>query len=114
MHARATSVRFHPGTVDEAVSIFRDAMLPRTSTQPGFRGAYILISDTHSDRGIIITLWDTLDNLLSSAPPDDILPLLDRLDELIAEINQDTYQVLLSYSSVLPGAGRDSLNTENR
>jgi hypothetical protein len=96
MHARATIVRFHPGAINEATHIFREVMLPRASAQPGFRGAYILMSDTHPDNGIIITLWDTLDDLLSSTPPDDIAPQLDRLDELIAEVNQDTYHVMLS------------------
>ena len=98
MHARATIVRFQPGTVDEATSIFRDVMLPRVSTLQGFAGAYILMSDTHADKGIIITLWETLDDLLSSSPPEDILPDLDRLDELITEMHQDTYHVSLSLS----------------
>ena len=96
MHARATSVRFQPDTVDEATSIFRDVMLPRASTLQGFKGAYILMSDTHPDQGIIITLWETLDDLLNSSPPEDILPDLDRLDELITEMHQDTYHVLHS------------------
>jgi hypothetical protein len=95
MHARTSIVRFQPGTADEARRIFRDIMLPSAGSQKGFKGALMLRSDTDAEKHIVISLWATMEDMLASAPPDDIIPLLEPLDELIAEINQDTCEVLL-------------------
>ncbi len=95
MHARTSIVRFQDGTADEATRIFRDIMLPSASSQKGFKGALMLRSDTDAEKHIIISLWATIEDLLASAPPDDIVPLLEPLDELITEISQDTCEVLL-------------------
>lgn len=95
MHAKATIVSFQPGTAEEAISIFRDIMLPSASKQKGFKGALILRSNTHSDKGIIISMWETEVAMLASRPPEEVIPLLEPLEDLIAETSQDTYEVLL-------------------
>ena len=95
MHARTSIVRFQPGTADEATRIFRDIMLPSASSQKGFKGALILRSDTDLEKHIIISLWETEEDMLASSPPDGIVPLLEPLEDMIAEISQDSYEVLL-------------------
>lgn len=94
MHARTTTVRFQPGTADEAARIIREIMLPSAGAQHGFKGAWMLKSDTDTEKCIIISLWDTLDDLLASAPPEEIIPLLEPLDDFISESSQDTCEVL--------------------
>ena len=88
-------MRFQAGAANKTTRIFRDIMLPSANTQKGFKGALMLRSDTDAEKHIIISLWATIEDMLASAPPDDIVPLLEPLDELIAEINQDTCEVLL-------------------
>ena len=95
MHARTSIVRFQSGTADEATRIFRDIMLPSASSQLGFKGALILRSDTDLERHIIISMWETEADMLASSPPDEIVPLLEPLEDMIAEISQDSYEVLL-------------------
>jgi len=95
MHARTSIVRFQLGTADEATRIFRDIMLPSASSQKGFKGALILRSDTDLEKHIIISLWETEEDMLASSPPDGIVPLLEPLEDMIAEISQDSYEVLL-------------------
>ena len=95
MYAKTTIVRFHPGTVDEATHIFRDIMLPTASLQLGFKGALILKCDTDAEKHIIISIWDTKADMETSRPPENILPLLEPLEKFIAELSQDTYEVLL-------------------
>lgn len=93
MHARATVAQFQPGTTDEAISILRDVMLPRAKEQRGFKGALIL-SDADNDRGIVITLWETEEDLLESSPPEDIIADVERLGELMTDSStQHTYDV---------------------
>ncbi len=95
MHARVSTVRFQPGGEDEALHIFRDIMLPSASKQKGFKGALILKSDADPEQHIIISIWKTEENMLESHPPEQIVPLLEPLEELIAENKQGAYEVLL-------------------
>lgn len=94
MLARTSIVRYYPDTSDEAISILRDTMLPKASEQQGFEGALILRSQTHFEQAIIISFWATEEDLLASSPPEEILPSVERLGELIAHVNQETYDVL--------------------
>jgi heme-degrading monooxygenase HmoA len=95
MHARVSTVRFQPGGEDEALHIFRDIMLPSASKQKGFKGALILKSDADPEQHIIISLWKNEEAMLESRPPEEIVPHLEPLEELIAENKQGTYEVLL-------------------
>jgi hypothetical protein len=95
MHARVSTVRFQSGGEDEALHIFRDIMLPSASKQKGFKGALILKSDVDPEQHIIISLWKNEETMLESGPPEEIVPLLEPLEELIAENKQGAYEVLL-------------------
>lgn len=99
MYARTSIVQFQPGMSGEATHIFRDIMLPDASTQQGFRGALMLQSDTESEKSVIISLWETKADLLASHPPEYMLPDIERLGEIIAEINQDICEVLLQLNT---------------
>ena len=94
MYVRTTSARFHPGTTAEALSIFRDLMLPHAQRQPGFRGA--LVAQTPgSEQGIIMTFWATEAELRASGPPPEIAPHTARFGDLIEHATQEIYEVVL-------------------
>ena len=95
MHARVSTVRFRAGGEDEALHIFRDIMLPSASKQKGFKGALILKSDADPEEHIVISLWKTEEAMLESHAPEDLVPQLEPLEQLIAENKQGTYEVLL-------------------
>jgi heme-degrading monooxygenase HmoA len=95
MHARVSTVRFQAGGEDEALHIFRDIMLPSASKQKGFKGALILKSDADPEEHIVISLWKTEEAMLESRAPEDLVPQLEPLEQLIAENKQGTYEVLL-------------------
>jgi quinol monooxygenase YgiN len=95
MHARVSTVRFQAGGEDEALHIFRDIMLPGASKQKGFKGALILKSDADPEEHIVISLWKTEEAMLESHAPEDLVPQLEPLEQLIAENKQGTYEVLL-------------------
>ena len=67
-------------------------MLPKAQEQQGFEGALIL-SDPLADKGIIVTFWSTEEDLMASQPPEEIVPHVERLGELIADVTQGTYDV---------------------
>ena len=58
MYARLVTSQLQPGTVDEAVQIFRDSVVPDAKQQPGFQGAMALV-DRGANKTISITLWQT-------------------------------------------------------
>jgi heme-degrading monooxygenase HmoA len=93
MYARTTIAQFYPGTTEEALYIVSDIMLPRAREQAGFQGALIL-RHPDKDQGIIITLWETENDLLDSEAPEDIQSDVERLGELIiGKSLQDIYDV---------------------
>src|SRR5258706_13527609 len=43
MYARMTTIQTQPGTIDEAIRIAQDAVLPAARQQPGFKGVLALV-----------------------------------------------------------------------
>ena len=62
MYARVTITQLQPGKTEEAVSIFRDSIVPAAKQQQGFKGA-LLLTDPNTGKGVSITLWETEDNM---------------------------------------------------
>ena len=58
MHARLVTVQVQPGKVDEAISIYRDSVMPAAKQQKGFKGA-TLLTDRNTGKGVSVTLWET-------------------------------------------------------
>ena len=59
MVARATMAEIDPvrGTVEDAVELFRESVLPALHEQPGFDGVYVLFSP--EGQALVLTFWDT-------------------------------------------------------
>ena len=57
MHAQVVRVQIQPGKVDEAVDIYKNAVLPAAREQKGFKSAYLLL-DREANRGIGFSLWE--------------------------------------------------------
>ncbi len=62
--------------------------------QQAHNSTTIFRSNSQPEKYIIISLWETEADMLASRPPEDILPRLQPLEELVAESNQDTYEML--------------------
>ena len=58
MYAQVVRIQIQPGKVDEAMSIFRDSVLPAAQGQQGFKSAYMLV-DREANKGIGLSLWET-------------------------------------------------------
>ena len=95
MFARTTLVQFKPGTLDQATYFVQNIMLPTASKQQGFRGALFFKSETDAQQYIIISMWETQANMLASQPPKELISQLEAYTELIADLSQGTYEVLL-------------------
>ncbi|MGH2621707.1 MAG: antibiotic biosynthesis monooxygenase family protein [Anaerolineales bacterium] len=58
MHARTGSSQMKAGKMDEAISMYRDSILPDLKKQKGFKGLYWL-TDRSTDKYTVLTLWET-------------------------------------------------------
>jgi hypothetical protein len=65
MFARATTVQIRPDAVDQAISIYRDSVVPAAKAQKGFVSTYML-SDRASGKGMAVTIFQTMEDLEAS------------------------------------------------
>ncbi len=64
------------------------------ATKLVFQGAFLFQSQTQVDKGIIISLWETEEDMQRSKPPENIASHLARIGELTIDANQDVCKVL--------------------
>jgi heme-degrading monooxygenase HmoA len=59
MIARATIAEIDPVrmSVDEAVDLFRESVLPALHEQPGYEGVYVLLSP--EGQALVLTFWES-------------------------------------------------------
>jgi heme-degrading monooxygenase HmoA len=62
MFARMTTVQVRPDAIDQAVSIYRDSVIPAAKAQKGFVSAAMYM-DRAAGKGVSITIWQTMDDL---------------------------------------------------
>ena len=58
MYARVTNTQVSVDKIDEAVSIWKDKLVPRLEQAKGFKGVYVM-GDRETGKGLSITLWET-------------------------------------------------------
>ena len=66
MYVRLTTFHTQPGTIDEAIRIVHDAVLPAVRQQPGFKGG-LALADESTGKLIGIMLWETEAAMLANA-----------------------------------------------
>jgi quinol monooxygenase YgiN len=94
MYAKITTIHFKPDQVEEATRIYRDIMIPSASKQKGFVNAFAFRSISQPETSVIISVWETEEDLRASKPPVEIIPQLEPLDEMTMAFTQDIYQML--------------------
>jgi heme-degrading monooxygenase HmoA len=58
MYARVTIGQMQIAKLDEAMTIYRDSVVPAAKQQKGFKGLYVL-TDGKTGKGLTIALWET-------------------------------------------------------
>ena len=58
MYAQVVRVQIQPGRVEEAISTFRDSVMPAARQQNGFKNAYLLV-DRSTNKGMGFSLWES-------------------------------------------------------
>jgi heme-degrading monooxygenase HmoA len=62
MHVRVTTLQWQIGkkieTIDEAIRIVEESIMPVTRQQPGFKG-FLTLADRRGGKIILLTFWET-------------------------------------------------------
>ena len=58
MYARVINIYIKPGSMDEGINIYENAIVPAMRQQPGFKGT-TLLTNRDANTGISISLWET-------------------------------------------------------
>lgn len=66
MYARVNATEWNPERVEEGMRLTEDTIIPAYQKCEGFRG-YILLTEPSGDKAMAITMWDTEEQMESSA-----------------------------------------------
>jgi len=66
VHARSTTIRGRPESVDDAIAFCRDEVLPMCRELPGCVGLSLIV-DRRSGRCIATTAWDSIESMQATA-----------------------------------------------
>jgi quinol monooxygenase YgiN len=66
MHARVNATDWNPEKVANGMRLTEETIIPSYQEQPGFRG-YMLLTEPGGERALAITLWETQEDMESSA-----------------------------------------------
>jgi len=67
MYARINTTEWNPEHVDAAMRLTEEKIIPGYQEHPGFRGYILLTEPGRGDHAVAITLWDSEENMASSA-----------------------------------------------
>ena len=80
MHARSTTIRGRPESIDDGMAFCRDEVLPMCREMAGCVGMS-LIADRGSGRCIVTTSWDSMESMRATA--DRVQPIRQRAAEIL-------------------------------
>ena len=97
MFARATVIEIDTMRVgvDEAVTLFREAVLPELREQPGFEG--VLVLATPEGKGLLLSLWSSADQAAADQETGYYADVIERYVTLYrSPPGRESYEVMLS------------------
>jgi len=80
VHARSTTIRGRPESVDDSIAFCRDEVLPMCREMPGCVGLSMIV-DRASGRCIVTTSWDSIESL--RATTNQVQPIRQRVAEML-------------------------------
>jgi quinol monooxygenase YgiN len=80
VHARSTTIRGRPESVEDGIAFCRDDVLPMCREMPGCVGLS-LIADRETGRCIVTTSWDSIESM--RATTEQVQPIRQRVAEIL-------------------------------
>ena len=94
MYARVNATEWKPERIEDGIRLTEETIIPSYREHPGFRG-YFLLTEPGGERAMAITMWDTEENMESSAAvARAMIPKLKEILKAPPETNH--YEVMFS------------------
>jgi heme-degrading monooxygenase HmoA len=95
MHARMVTAQVKPGSLKEVEKLVHEVLLPAAAEQRGNRGGWGLV-DPSTARGMVITFWETAQDLENTECNGFLLTQLARVSKYLdGPVVRETYEVIL-------------------
>jgi quinol monooxygenase YgiN len=104
VHARSTTIRAHPESIEQGVAYVRDEVMPAVLGMDGCNGISMLV-DRLSGRCIVTTAWQSKEAMDATA--EQVRPLRDRAAEILGgrpQVDQWEIAVMHRDHTSAPGA----------
>jgi len=98
MFAKVSSIEFLPGCEEEALNYILVRMFPIASTQHGFKDAFIFQNTAEQQKYTLISLWESLEAMQSSGPPEYLREEQQHFETLIAAFSQNIDVMFFQFS----------------
>jgi heme-degrading monooxygenase HmoA len=108
MFARATALEIDTLRVgvDDAVELFREAVLPELREQPGFEGVVVLA--TREGKGLLLSFWTTAEQAASDQETGFYADVIERFVTLYrSPPGRESYEVMLGAFPATSGDAGD-------
>jgi hypothetical protein len=108
MFARATALDIDTLRVgvDDAVELFREAVLPELREQPGFEGVFVLA--TPEGKGLLLSFWTTSEQAASDRETGFYADVIERFVTLYrSPPGRESYEVMLEEFPTTSGRAGD-------
>ena len=84
MYARQTTFIIKRDKNEEAVSIYKNKVVPEAEKQKGFKGA-LFLSNKNNSKFISLTLWESIDDAVENVKSGYFQAQLDKFDEIVVD-----------------------------
>ena len=65
MFARLTRLQVEIATIDEALKLFEESVVPAAKSQKGYQGIYFMI-DRKTGKAVVLTFWNSEEDALAN------------------------------------------------
>jgi heme-degrading monooxygenase HmoA len=98
MYSKVSTVEFKPESEEEALEFIRTKMFPGASVQKGFKDAFIFRDTKQPQKYTLISLWENLETLQASRPPQELFEEQEHFETLVASFEQEIKEVLFNFA----------------
>ena len=82
MYARVTTIHLKVKSMEDAIKVFEDSIIPAAKKQPGFKNAFFL-TNRNAGKFVSITIWENIEYALENQKSGYYQEQVDKFEEFM-------------------------------
>ena len=82
MYARVTTLHLKVKSMEDAIKVYEDSIIPEARKQEGFKNAFFL-SNRNAGKFVLVTIWESVDFALKNQKTGYYQTQIDKLEEFM-------------------------------